>query len=178
MNAGGEVLPERIFIAHRSVKRGQRVAASSQCARLKSDFAIIIITLTLSAGMSGLAGQTGENICGHSAFQGGDGEPGFQIYVAPIDTDQISQERFLRDAPSGVRRDPVDITVDGTHATSFHGFDARMGQTYEIWFIREHFLYEVSTYKQTRTVAERNYVHLAIYLKIPLFASPLAGQVS
>jgi hypothetical protein len=28
------------------------------------------------------------------------------------------------------------------------GFDAKIGQTYEVWFIRDHFLYEITTYKE------------------------------
>jgi hypothetical protein len=31
---------------------------------------------------------------------------------------------------------------------AFHGFDAAMGQTYEVWFIRGGFRYEISTYKE------------------------------
>jgi len=48
-------------------------------------------------------------------------------------------------------------------ALVFHGFDAIMGQTYEVWSIKGDFLYEVSTYKEARTWAQRNNVHLAIY---------------
>ena len=33
-------------------------------------------------------------------------------------------------------------------ALAFHGFDAVMGQTYEVWFIKGDFLYEVSTCKE------------------------------
>src|SRR5215475_9190136 len=38
------------------------------------------------------------------------------------------------------------LTVAG--ALAFHGFDAVMGQTYEVWFTKGDFLYEVSTYKE------------------------------
>ena len=82
------------------------------------------------------------------AFQEKSGEAGFQIYVAPINGTQITPDRFHMDEPSGVRRDPKDRTVDGVQAVSFHGFDAAMGETYEIWFIRGGFLYEISTYKE------------------------------
>jgi hypothetical protein len=47
-----------------------------------------------------------------------------------------------------VRNDPVKATVAGVPALSFHGFDAAMGQMYEVWFIHGGFLYEVSTYKE------------------------------
>src|SRR5262249_29872798 len=65
------------------------------------------------------------------------GEEGFQIYVAPIIGTKINEERFMMDEPS-----------DGAQALAFHGFDAVMGQTYEVLFIKGDFLYEVSTYKE------------------------------
>jgi hypothetical protein len=82
------------------------------------------------------------------AFSEGDGEPGFQIYVAPIDGTTITNERFLRDASSGIRKEQHDIQIAGVSGTTFVGFDARMGQTREIWFIHNHFLFEVLTYKE------------------------------
>jgi hypothetical protein len=88
---------------------------------------------------------------GHSlsvTFQKEAGQPGFAIYVAPINGNEITEERFLLDEPSGVRNDPTIISVDGVKALAFHGFDAAMGQTYEVWFIKGGFLYEVSTYKE------------------------------
>jgi hypothetical protein len=38
--------------------------------------------------------------------------------------------------------------IDGASGIAFFGFDARVGQTREIWFIHNHFLYEVTTYKE------------------------------
>ena len=70
----------------------------------------------------------------------------------------------MMDEPSGVRNDQTETSVDGALALTFHGFDAVMGQTYEVWFIKGDFLYEVSTYKRARTWAQRNNVHLAIYI--------------
>lgn len=81
-------------------------------------------------------------------FQSAEGEPGFQIYVAPIDGAKITPERFTRDAPSGVIQEPRDIFIDGVQAVKFFGFDAKIGKTSERWFIKNHFLYEVSTYKE------------------------------
>ena len=40
-----------------------------------------------------------------AAFQKDDGEPGFQIYVVPINGSTITEERFRMDAPSGVRKE-------------------------------------------------------------------------
>jgi hypothetical protein len=81
-------------------------------------------------------------------FQAEAGQQGFQIYVAPINGTKITEERFLMDEPSGIKLDPHDTTVDGVEALAFHGFDAQIGQTYEVWFIRDHFLYEIYTYKE------------------------------
>jgi hypothetical protein len=81
-------------------------------------------------------------------FQSGEGEPGFQIYLAPISEDQISPERFQRDMPSGIMQEPRDLMVDGAKAVTFYGFDAKVGKTSEVWFIKDHILFEVSTYKE------------------------------
>ena len=70
------------------------------------------------------------------------------MYVAPIIGTKITEERFMMDEPSGVRNDQTETPVDGAQAFAFHGFDAVMGQTYEVWFIKGDFLYEVSTYKE------------------------------
>jgi hypothetical protein len=40
-----------------------------------------------------------------------------------------------------VQKDPHDAIVDGMKALAFHGFDAAMGQTSEVWFIKNGFLY-------------------------------------
>jgi hypothetical protein len=82
------------------------------------------------------------------AFQAKAGEEGFQLYIAPIIGTKITEERFMMDEPSGVRNDQTETSVDGAQALAFHGFDAVMGQTYEVWFIKGDFLYEVSTYKE------------------------------
>jgi hypothetical protein len=47
------------------------------------------------------------------------------------------------DEPSGVKQEPHEVP-----ATTFFGFDARLGKTSEVWFIKDHFLYEISTYKE------------------------------
>ena len=82
------------------------------------------------------------------SFQKNAGEEGFQIYVAPINGTKITEERFLMDEPSGVRKDETKTSIDGTETLAFHGFNAAMGQTYEVWFIKGGLIYEVSTYKE------------------------------
>ena len=80
-------------------------------------------------------------------FQPGNGEPGFQVFVQHNNGAQITDERFRIDEPSGVMKEPVDFTLDGTPARTFYGYDTLIGDTREIWFIKDGFLYEITTYK-------------------------------
>ena len=67
--------------------------------------------------------------------------------MAPIAGNTITKERFRTDEPSGVRNDEKEASVDGAPGIAFHGFDPRIGQTYEVWFVKDTMLYEVVTYK-------------------------------
>jgi hypothetical protein len=72
---------------------------------------------------------------------------GFQIFAVPYNDKRISEERFRMDDPSGVRTDVTKTTVAGVEAVAFYSKDARLGDTFEVWFIHEGVLYEVSTLK-------------------------------
>lgn len=72
---------------------------------------------------------------------------GFQIFIVPYTQEQVSEARFRRDEPSGVRNDPTAITVDGAVGAAFYSKDAALGDTREIWFIKNGFLYEATTLK-------------------------------
>ena len=72
---------------------------------------------------------------------------GFQIFIVPYEGTLVSEERFLKDAPSGVRESPVDFYLDGVLATAFYGRNNFLGETREIWFIHNGYLYEVTTFK-------------------------------
>lgn len=72
---------------------------------------------------------------------------GFQIFIVPYSEETISEERFLRDVPSGVRIGIKNFYIDGVLATSFYSKDMFLGDTYEIWIIRDGFLYEINTLK-------------------------------
>lgn len=80
-------------------------------------------------------------------FEDPRGDKGFQIFVIPYSEDQITPEQFKKDVPSGVMKDPVDIMLDGVRATMFFSKDPILGETREVWFIKNGFLYEVTTYK-------------------------------
>ena len=81
------------------------------------------------------------------SFQAEAGKEGFQIYVAPINGTKVTAERFRLDEPSGVRKNERSSTIDGASAAVFEGFNTEIGATEEVWFIRNGFLFEVSTYK-------------------------------
>lgn len=81
------------------------------------------------------------------SFQGKSGQAGFQIYIVPYAESQISEKQFKLDEPSGVRTGEAATTVDGATAVKFHSVSFGMGDTYEVWFIKNGFLYEVTTYK-------------------------------
>jgi hypothetical protein len=72
---------------------------------------------------------------------------GFQILVVPYKDERISDEQFRRDLPSGVRTDVSNVTIDGVAGTAFYSVDASLGDTREVWFTHDGFLYEVTTYK-------------------------------
>jgi len=69
---------------------------------------------------------------------------GFQIFVIAYDEETISDERFRMDLPSGVREQEEAIVLNGVPATAFVSEDAVLGNTREVWFIREGYLYEIT----------------------------------
>lgn len=72
---------------------------------------------------------------------------GFQIFIIPYAEQQVSEERFKKDVPSGVRQGLENIQIAGATAAAFYSTDALLGETREIWFVRDGFLYEVTTLK-------------------------------
>ena len=81
------------------------------------------------------------------AFQSEKTGRGFQIFVVPYPEDHITPERFKSDVPSGVIQDQQEILIDGARATMFYSQNAVMGDTREVWFIKNGFLYEATTYR-------------------------------
>ena len=71
----------------------------------------------------------------------------FQIFIVPYADAQVNEPRFRRDEPSGVRNDPTTIAVDGAVGAAFYSKDAMLGDTREIWFIKNGFLYEATALK-------------------------------
>lgn len=73
---------------------------------------------------------------------------GFQVFIVPYNDSQISPQRFRLDEPSGIRNQETAIVLDNSPATMFFSTNAVMGDSREVWFIKNGFLYEVTTYKE------------------------------
>jgi hypothetical protein len=80
-------------------------------------------------------------------FEDQKGDKGFQVFVVPYSDATVSAERFAMDVPSGVMLDAQEVTVDGARGSAFFSQNLIMGETREVWFIHDGFLYEISTYK-------------------------------
>lgn len=77
-----------------------------------------------------------------------DSTRGFQIFIVPYEGSEISTERFKMDIPSGVVAEPQDIMIDGVRGSMFFSTNAVLGETREVWFIKNGFLYEVTARKE------------------------------
>lgn len=81
-------------------------------------------------------------------FQRGSDLYGFQIFITPYKEKEITKERIAKDIPSQKVIEPVEVIIgSGVRALSFLSTNSFMGETREVWFIKDGFLYEVTTYK-------------------------------
>ncbi|HEX5774956.1 MAG TPA: hypothetical protein VFY28_03295 [Candidatus Paceibacterota bacterium] len=72
----------------------------------------------------------------------------FQVFILPYKESQITPARLKRDIPTGVVREQTPIVIDGASATMFYSTNAILGDTREVWFIRDGYLYEVTTTRE------------------------------
>lgn len=79
---------------------------------------------------------------------------GFQIFIVPYQGDKVTDQRFHMDVPSGVRRDLINIKVDGAAAAAFVSEDVSLGETREVWIIHGGYLYELTTPRATEYLLE------------------------
>ena len=83
------------------------------------------------------------------AFEKEKEKEGFQIYVTPFLEAQITDERFKKDLPSGIRKKLQEMTVDGAAGAAFDSEDRDLGgETREVWFVKNGYLFEVTAPKQ------------------------------
>lgn len=76
---------------------------------------------------------------------------GFQVFIVPFPGKQVSEARFKEDIPSGVRVNLTNITLDGATGAAFYSTSEALGDTREVWLIKNGFLYEVTTFKELDT---------------------------
>lgn len=80
-------------------------------------------------------------------FQKGDELYGFQIFITPYDKKEITKERILLDIPSGRVENPLEVVIgDNIQALAFLSSNSAMGDTREVWFIKNGHLFEITTY--------------------------------
>jgi hypothetical protein len=79
-------------------------------------------------------------------FENRENGTGFQVFVIPYKDNHITEERLRMDT-GGVMEERQDIVVDGIPAIMFFSKNLALGETREVWFIHNGFLYEVATYK-------------------------------
>ncbi len=81
-------------------------------------------------------------------FQKPGEEYGFQIFAVPFTGEQITQERIQSDLNGQPLRNPLEVILPGNiRAIHFESESATLGDTSEVWFIHNGFLYEFTTYK-------------------------------
>jgi len=80
-------------------------------------------------------------------FKNADLSKGFQVYITPYGGADITERMIANDAPSGVVNNRSTTTLDGAQVLTFNGSDPSLGDTREVWFIKEGFLYEVTAPK-------------------------------
>ena len=81
-------------------------------------------------------------------FQDVNTNESFQVGAVPFSGTTIDTGRFRLEEPSGVMKEPKEVTVGGARGTMFYGYNPTMGDTCEVWFIHGGFLYKVITYKE------------------------------
>jgi len=80
-------------------------------------------------------------------FQDIDSVRGFQLFIVPYTEPQVTPERFKQDNPSGVQEELRNVKIDGATSAAFYSQNTALGETYEIWFIHNGYLYEATTLK-------------------------------
>lgn len=77
---------------------------------------------------------------------------GFQLFIVPYLDARVSEERFRMDIPSGIRRNMKDVAIDGAAGASFESVHDLLGETAEVWFVSNGYLYEATTLKSLEEV--------------------------
>ena len=89
---------------------------------------------------------------GHTVLvQNAEEKKGFQVYITPFDeAEPLTAARILQYLPPSEVIDPKDVLIGegkAINAVIFLSTNPSFGKTREVWFIREGFLYQVTTYE-------------------------------
>jgi hypothetical protein len=83
---------------------------------------------------------------------GKDDTKGFQIFIVPYAEAQISQERIKGDLAGAPMENVTPIVLAGNvPAVHFESRAPIIGDSSEVWFIHNGYLYEVTTYRAQDT---------------------------
>ena len=75
---------------------------------------------------------------------------GFQIFISPFDEPgPLTKERVKQDLPDLIINNPEQrVLKNGAVALVFFSEESSIGETREIWFVHNGYLYQISTYKE------------------------------
>src|SRR3989338_6495017 len=83
--------------------------------------------------------------------QNAEEKKGFQVYITPFDeAEPLNGVRILEDLPASEVIDPKDVLIGEEktiNAVIFLSTNSSFGKTREVWFVRDGFLYQVTTYE-------------------------------
>lgn len=81
-------------------------------------------------------------------FEEKNSDKSFQIFFTPYNDNSITTSRLKMDIPSEDYTKPTEVVLaNGTRALIFYS-NGPAGELREVWFIKNGFLYEISTYKE------------------------------
>lgn len=82
-------------------------------------------------------------------FESKDPGRGMEISVIPFDeSGSITPERIKQDLPDAVINNPQNVSIiEGVSALSFASTDEYIGDTFEVWFLHNGYLYQATTYR-------------------------------
>ena len=73
----------------------------------------------------------------------------FQLFVTPYAQKEITKGRLSTDIKSGDIREPTEIVLqNGTHAMMFWSHAPLIGESREVWFIHDGYLYEMTVARE------------------------------
>lgn len=92
--------------------------------------------------------ETGDSIV---VSRGGDSLAGFQIFVTPFDEPNIelTPNRIQNDIPDIVMKSPETVSLpSGIKALSFVSRHESLGDTFEVWFVKDGYAYQFSSTRE------------------------------